>query len=234
MRPYLFFTLFLVAVMPLRAQTDSVCTEFFSFTEGSLYEYSYFDKNENFESRVRSEVLFIEEHEEEEGTLVALMESRIFDEEDEQVMQTQYDVFCSQGAYKTDLSNMINPAFKTSSLNAELEVTSTELLVPADLEVGRELPEARTTVTVSSGGVDLLTTEIVIYNRKVEKFEKVTTEAGTFECYKITFDQDVKTILKKTLSGAEWWSPGVGMVKSETYRKNGKLDGFMELTVFDR
>jgi hypothetical protein len=215
-------------------EADTLCGGYFSFLEGSLYEYAYYDKNDNFQSRVRSEVMFVDPVEGEEGTYVATMESRIFDEYDEQVMDGQYDVFCASGTYRTDFSNLINPAFKMSSLNASMEVTSTELVLPSDIEEGQELPEARTSVTVSSGGVDLLTTEIVVYNRKVDKRESVTTEAGTFDCFKITFDQDVKTILKKTVSGAEWWAPGVGMVKSETYKKNGKLDGYAELAVFDR
>ncbi len=63
-----------------------------------------------------------------------------------------------------------------------------------------------------------------VTDRKVEAKEAVTTTAGTWDCYKISFKS--KMVIKMTvigiplnLSGTEWYAPGVGVIKTES--KNG-------------
>jgi len=64
-----------------------------------------------------------------------------------------------------------------------------------------------------------------VSNRKVEAVESLTTPAGTFECYKISYDVATKMMINVKTKGVEWFSKGVGMVKSETYDSAGKLLG---------
>lgn len=226
---FLLFTPFLL----LAQDENEGCKSFFTFTEGTLFEHTYYDKKERMQSRVSNEVFLVEEDEEKDGVVVARVESKFFDEDDEQIMEAQYDVICDNGAYRTDLSNLISPSFREMNINAEMEISGSELKLPAELEVGQELPEAETSMEVSSGGMKIMTTTIRVYNRKVEAREELTTTAGTFDCYKITYDMDVKTIIKQKVSAAEWWAPGVGIVRSESYKKNGKLTGYSELTKFE-
>lgn len=70
-----------------------------------------------------------------------------------------------------------------------------------------------------------------IKNRKVEAIENVTTPAGTFKCFKISYDIVTDTFLKKVTSKAvQWYSENVGMVRTESYGQNGKLDSYSVLT----
>lgn len=71
-----------------------------------------------------------------------------------------------------------------------------------------------------------------MYNRKVEAFESVTTPTGTFDCYKLTYDMDVKSIMKMTVKATQWVAKNVGAVKTESLDKNGKLVGYSLLTAF--
>jgi len=66
---------------------------------------------------------------------------------------------------------------------------------------------------------------IAITNRKVEAVENVTTPAGTFECYKISYDIDTKMMFTVKVKGVEWYAKNVGLVKSESYSTDGKLMG---------
>ena len=80
--------------------------------------------------------------------------------------------------------------------------------------------------------------QVKIHNRKVTAEEQVTTEAGTFDCYKITYDQTVTMKImgmerKNNFQGAEWFSKDAGMIKSESYNDKGKLTGSMVLTRFE-
>jgi len=75
-----------------------------------------------------------------------------------------------------------------------------------------------------------MTMTINISNRKVEAVESLTTPAGTFECYKISYDVATKMMVNVKSKGVEWYTAGIGMIKSETYSSDGKLLGSNILT----
>ena len=65
----------------------------------------------------------------------------------------------------------------------------------------------------------------------METIEDVTVAAGIFKGYK--FSSDVNTVamgIKVNAKSTEWYAKGVGIVKSESFDKNGKLQSRMELT----
>ncbi|HAH58211.1 MAG TPA: hypothetical protein DCL86_08700, partial [Bacteroidales bacterium] len=110
-------------------------------------------------------------------------------------------------------------------------VDASDLAFPSRMEVGQTLPDGSVSMKVS-GGMAMLNMTVNIINRKVEAFESITVPAGTFDCYKITYDTDVKSIVKVTTTTAEWIAKNVGMVRSETYDKKGKLTGYTVLSKF--
>jgi len=70
-----------------------------------------------------------------------------------------------------------------------------------------------------------------VYNREFEKNEKITTPAGTFDAAKITFGFDcIKDGKTQSHKGVEWYAPGAGIVRSETYDKNNNLENYTVLT----
>ena len=64
----------------------------------------------------------------------------------------------------------------------------------------------------------------------MESAENITVEAGSFDTYKVTSNVSANAMGMKTSSkSAEWIAKGVGMVKSETYEKNGDISSYTEL-----
>jgi hypothetical protein len=74
---------------------------------------------------------------------------------------------------------------------------------------------------------------INITNRKVVGIESVTVPAGTYNCYKITYDIETKLGIKVSSSAIQWMNKGAGSVKTETYDKKGKLLGSTVLKEFN-
>ena len=74
---------------------------------------------------------------------------------------------------------------------------------------------------------------INITNRKVVGVESVTVPAGTFECFKITYDMETKLGFKASSSAVQWLNKGAGSVKTESYDKKGKLLGTTVLNEFN-
>lgn len=147
----------------------------------------------------------------------------------EQFSNPDLTVTCSKGAYTVDLRNLV-PAESTGSMrNMDMRVSGKGAEYPARLEPGMTLPDAELLAEPASGGMALFRMTINLKNRKVEGKESVTTPVGAYDCYKITYDANMKMGIGVNYQATEWFAPGVGVVKTETYR-NGKLAGSTLLT----
>jgi hypothetical protein len=118
-------------------------------------------------------------------------------------------------------------------MGMEMEISGTDIELPNDLSVGQDLADANVAITMKMTGMNM-SIKVDQLNRKVEKKENITTPAGTFDCYVLTQDNISETMgVKQTLESKLWLAEGVGMVKQETYKKNGDLANQMQLTKFN-
>lgn len=100
---------------------------------------------------------------------------------------------------------------------------------PSDMRPGREL-EAQLNMHVKgeTKGKKMDVT-FKIQNRRVLAEESVKTPAGIFKAFKIGYDMDVrfKVVgigIPMKVKVLEWYSPGAGVVKTETFNKDGALE----------
>jgi hypothetical protein len=123
----------------------------------------------------------------------------------------------------------------------DMEVTmdGDYLEIPADLEVGQNLPDGTISMQVkmAGAGMNLSDIKVNIINRKVEAEESVTTPAGTFNCVKLTYDTetDMKAMgmgRKMLFKSTDWLAEGVGVIKTESYDDKGKLMSYSLLTSY--
>jgi len=114
--------------------------------------------------------------------------------------------------------------------NMDVTVEVDQMTMPANLKAGQILGNGRVTAKVVNSGINIMTINVDITNRKVDGFEKVTTPAGTFDCVVISYDVETKLMLKVKMSGKQWFAKNVGVVKTETYNKKGKLEGSSLIT----
>jgi hypothetical protein len=120
-----------------------------------------------------------------------------------------------------------------SSKDMEMSVEGADKEIPGDLSVGSVLKDTQVKFSFKSKTgtpMPMMNMSVWITDRKVEAKESVTTTAGTFECFKITENAEVKTIFKIKTKTATWFSKEAGIVKTESYKDNGKLAGKSELT----
>jgi hypothetical protein len=105
----------------------------------------------------------------------------------------------------------------------EMDISGTDLELPNDLSVGLELPDSNVSIKISMSGINMNTT-VDMVNRKVEKQESVDTPAGTFDCYVVYSENKIKAMMvKQSMPSRVWFSEGVGMIKQESYKKNGDV-----------
>lgn len=84
----------------------------------------------------------------------------------------------------------------------------------------------------------VMTMTMNVKNRKVEAKEDITTPAGTFSCYKVSSEMETEMgqmmPIKVSIKTVEWFSENTGVVRSESYKSNGKLQGYSILSSLTR
>ena len=209
--------------------TAQDCEVFFPMEEGSVREMTSYDKKDKVTGKTIQTVKEVERT----GELIEiLVEAELYDEKEEFITKQNLMMSCEEGIFKFDMRNYFDQSAMAGMEGFEVTMDATDLEVPSDLEAGDELKDGSISVEASTGGVTLFRINVQIYDRKVEAQESITTSAGTFECYKLTYTTETKAMVKVITKGVEWLAPNIGVVRSETYNKNGKLTDYMVLTDF--
>lgn len=225
------FLLFLSAQIAI-----SQCNPYYDFDDGTLIEMTNYDRKDRDEGKIVNEVV---SYQKTGNGFVAVLNSKIYDKKDKMVNEGEYEILCEDGIIKIDMSKYLPQESLKMFENMEMETSGEMLTIPSQLSVGQELNDGF--VKVEAKGDNSLTNtsmEMKFINRKVEAKEQLTTPAGTFDCLKIRYDMEGKTKMMgmgvpMNFSAVEWISEDVGVVKSESYNKNGKLIGYSLLTRYE-
>jgi hypothetical protein len=90
-------------------------------------------------------------------------------------------------------------------------------------------------MTISAGPLSNIRMNVEITDRKVLGKETMQTSAGSFPC--LILSQRVKSkimMFNVEATSKEWYAEGVGMVRSESYDKKGKLTSYSVLTALTK
>lgn len=146
---------------------------------------------------------------------------------------SNYTIKCDKGTLYFDLKMMMPDQQAETYKDFEMVVEGIEKEMPSDLVVGNTLKDANVNFTFKTkegNEMPMMKMAIKISNRKIEAKENITTAAGTYECFKITEDVEMKTLFTIKVKSVHWFNPKVGTVKTESYKENGKYTGKTELT----
>jgi hypothetical protein len=160
------------------------------------------------------------------------VKAEFWDEKNKPQQTREYSMKCENGVFSVDMQSLIDPKAFEGFKDMELTFSGIDLTFPSALSIGQSLPDANMLMAASSGGITIMRLTINITNRKVVGVESITVPAGTFECYKMTYDLETKLGFKVVSSAVQWLNKGAGSVKTETYDKKGKLVGSTILNEF--
>ncbi len=132
---------------------------------------------------------------------------------------------------------MAMPAMPGANKDTKASMKSSESFInyPAKMAEGQSLPDAKFKMEGDASGAPM-SMEYTVTDRKVEGKEDVTSPAGTWSCYKITFSGSLQMQMMGmkmppfAITGTEWFAPGFGVVKTETTDKRGKAAGSTLIT----
>ncbi len=207
------------------------CSRFYPMKEGATLQYTNYDKKGKSEGVIYYSISGVSEG---AGITRATMNMSLKDKKGKEAYTSTYQIECTKNSVIIDYNSLVPDSMLEQMGNMEMEVTGTDIEVPNDLSIDQTLSDASVTIKMNMGAMNM-TTEIFILNRKVEKKEVVSTPAGSFDCYVIYSDTQSSSMgIKRTFPSRIWLAEGIGMVKQETYQKNGTLMGLMELTAYSQ
>lgn len=208
------------------------CNTFFPFKSSTKMEITQYDKKGKKSTVTQTTIGDVTKN---DGRGEAEMTTTVSDKNGKELHVGEYIVTCKEDGYEVDVANMLNPGLLKGTYGMEVDITGEPLFFPNDLAVGNDLKDGSTEILVRSSGVKIMTITVDLTNRKVTGQESITTSAGTFDCYKIEYNADIKMgFMKMNYNEIQWIAQGVGVVKSEVYNKKGKLENSSELTKFEK
>lgn len=209
------------------------CSAFYPMEEGASYEYVHYSKKDKVEGTTAYEVTEVNTSGDE---TFASMLLKYEDSKGKNAFETDYKITCTGDGVKIDFESMFPSQMQQQykDMNVEMDMTGTDIQIPNELSVGQALDDANVTVSIDMGAMKMKV-NVETTDRTVAAQESVTTAAGTYDCYLITEKTKSKVMMSNTeMSNKLWLAKGVGVVKQESYNKNGKLMSRMELSKFSK
>jgi hypothetical protein len=223
------FVLLLAGTKFLAAQD---CNMYIPFEEDKGLQYQIFNNRDKLQGTQDMIIKNVEKH---SDYTEAVMHVTYLDNRDRVQHEGEFGITCRGNELIIDIQSFIDPALLEGFQGMEIQISSTDVIIPGDIKVGDVLPDAKLEMSVSSSGMKITDFTVNITDRKVEAMESITTPAGTFECFKITYQNEIDSRTmgissKQSTRAVEYFSPGVGNVKSEQYDKRDRLDSYTVLS----
>lgn len=203
------------------------CAFYFPRTEGAEVELTSYNASDKIQGKNVQKIISVKNTP--EGT-IATIKSTAFDAKDKQTAESTLEVRCKDGIFYFDLESLLGNTGMTETEGMEMSISGENLQLPSSLKPGDMLKDANVQMSMSSGGIPVMNMSVRISNRKVEAKENLTTPAGTFDCYKISYDVESKMGFVIKTKGVQWYAQEVGLVKAENFDTKGKRTGYELLT----
>jgi hypothetical protein len=150
----------------------------------------------------------------------ATLNSEMFDKKGKSIVKASNHIKCVNGVMMMNMKMMI-PQQQTEQFgNTEATAEDVYIDYPSTMNIGDQLKDGAFSMDINNNGLKQ-TVNMNVTDRKVEAKESITTTAGTWDCFKISYKG--KMIIKTAgigipvnIDGTEWYAPGIGVVKTQS------------------
>lgn len=214
-------------------QTNDNCQPYFPMSKGTTWEYNDYDKKGELSG---TNTTIVEAINEVDGRIEYQLKA-IFDgpkKKEKEHYEADVKYVCEDGVFKMSMENMIDQrTLESFGESATVTIEQSEMIFPNSLNAGDQLDDAFVTLKVDMSGMNVMNMQVDITERKCEKIESITTEAGTYSCALISYRVQSKMAFVNTDSRVkDWYSSEVGIVQSESYDEKGNLSSSRKLVSY--
>lgn len=199
-------------------------------SKGTYWVMSNYDKKGKIESSSAQTIKSIQEN---QKGVEYFIHGSIRDKKNKETQEIEFSMICNDGEFIMDLSKAIPAEAMTSIQSMDVKITGDGLKYPSNLATGVQLPNAKVNVKAVVSGMTVMDMTSEVTNRVVEAQETITVGAGDYNCFRIRQTTTIKNkLLNSVTEEVQWYSPGIGVVKSKFYDKKGNENGHSELTEY--
>jgi hypothetical protein len=153
------------------------------------------------------------------GSTTSNFQSEMFDKKGKSVVKGSGKVECKGGVMFVDMKMMLPQQQQEQFGKADAKMDNMYIEYPVSMQPGDALKDANMNLEIDNNGMKQ-SVVMVVKDRKVEAKESVTTTAGTWDCFKISYKSriTIKTMgigVPVNIEGTEWYAPGFGIVKTD-------------------
>jgi hypothetical protein len=196
------------------------CNTFFPLQTDKKLQYEYYDKKDK--PTLRSNQWF-KSVSGSGNSMKGIMVQELVDVKKDEVLTTsESEWICDNGTLHFAINSMSFGPDQQAAMGptATMDVTGDKMDLPSDLKVGQTFKDLNYQMKMTVSGIPMMNRTYEVKDRKVEAEESVTTPAGTFPCYKLSYNTTSKGSTLKTII---WYAKNTGMVKMESYNEKGTM-----------
>jgi len=207
------------------------CNQPLGLTKNTEFVYQVTDRGKN-SGTLSNKV--VQQNLSPEGAFVTTIKTARISNKNRPESVEEFTIRCKEDTVYLDALLLLREQALKAFDGKEFEYTPQDLAYPHEMQPGLKLPEGRLEVQVKSSNVDITNLQMYTVNRKVEGKQQLTTPAGTFDTYRITYQYIVKlnamgVNLEDVYNVEEFYSTENGIVKLQFTNKKGKKGKGIEL-----
>ena len=224
-----FLKLLLVAFLAINvsfAQTD--CKPYLPINKGATWEITNYTAKGKEAGKIDYELI---DKIENGNNITFTVKTITFDKKGEQIYESRFEAKCIDGKFDFDMAFKMDGGALQAYENMDVKVDASKLEIPdLDTAPGTHLADGSLVVNIETGTIGMFKMTVLITDRVLEGRETVATSAGIFDCIVLSQKVSTKMMIKVQGSSKEWYAENIGIVRSESYNKKGKLMGYSVLT----
>ena len=197
------------------------CTNYYYMVSNSEVEMTVYNGDN---APIGKQLFKISNVKKEGGDLVSSFTSTFAGKDGKTMMSGNGTFKCNGAGLFVDMK-MNMPSSPMGQAGGSAKTSSAYLNYPSRLTIGQRLPDGSFSMDTETNGMKMKM-NYTVKGRKVAGKEKVTTPAGAWECFRITYDAVFNmNMMGKDMAmdfvAVEWFAPGFGVVKTVNYGKDG-------------
>lgn len=213
-------------LMTVSAISQNNCSKFYPFKEGINFQITSYGKN--------NKVAAITDYTVSQVTNNSATYNSILKDKNQKVLnEGNFKINCENNGITMNLESLLNPQLFDQYRDFETTISGTNIVLPNNLQIGQELPDATMKMNIDMSGIQM-EMNVSMTNRKVIDQDTITTPAGSFYCYIISYTNTIEMGMNRTSTSKQWIAEGVGMVKQEDYNRRGNVTSSSLLTRFNK
>ncbi len=226
MKLFKIYFIFILTIHLGYSQND--CNPYVPITKGATWEITNYTAKGKATGKIAYELI---DKVENGNDITFKIKTVTYDKKGIEVYSNIFEAKCIDGEFDFDMAFKMDGNALRAYENMDVQVDASKFEIPSfDVSSGTKLDDGTLDIKVGTSSVSMFKMTVLVTDRIVEAIEEISTPAGRFNCIVLSQKVSTKMMIKVQGASKEWYAENIGLVRSESYNKKGKLMGYSVLS----